>query len=74
MLMAFLTAPSHCSTEADRPQDAAFERRLPASPSIADELGYSPADAHGGDLLYNTISRRQQQRPTVIEIDLPPED
>lgn len=48
----------------------AFERRLRTytKPAllILDELGYLPADARGGDLLYNIISRRHQQRPTII--------
>jgi DNA replication protein DnaC len=53
---------------------AVFERRLllytkPAV-LIVDELGYLPADARGGDVLYNIISRRHQQRPTVITTNL----
>ena len=52
----------------------AFERRLRSytKPAllILDELGYLPADARGGDLLYNIISRRHQQRPTIITTNL----
>ena len=53
---------------------AAFERRLHTytKPALLliDELGYVPADARGGDILYNIISRRHQQRPTVITTNL----
>jgi DNA replication protein DnaC len=52
----------------------AFERRLRGytKPAllILDELGYLPADARGGDLLYSIISRRHQQRPTIITTNL----
>ncbi len=52
----------------------AFERRLRTytKPAllILDELGYLPADARGGDLLYNIISRRHQLRPTIITTNL----
>jgi DNA replication protein DnaC len=52
----------------------AFERRLRTytKPALLliDELGYLPADARGGDILYNIISRRHQQRPTVITTNL----
>ncbi len=53
---------------------AAFERRLRiyTKPTLLliDELGYVPADARGGDILYNIISRRHQLRPTVITTNL----
>jgi DNA replication protein DnaC len=53
---------------------AAFERRLRSytKPALLliDELGYVPADARGGDILYNIISRRHQLRPTVITTNL----
>ena len=53
---------------------AAFERRLRTytKPALLliDELGYVPADARGGDILYNIISRRHQLRPTVITTNL----
>ena len=53
---------------------AAFERRLRiyTKPALLliDELGYLPADARGGDILYNIISRRHQQRPTVVTTNL----
>jgi DNA replication protein DnaC len=53
---------------------AAFERRLRSytKPALLliDELGYLPADARGGDILYNIISRRHQLRPTVITTNL----
>lgn len=53
---------------------AAFERRLRiyTKPALLliDELGYLPADARGGDILYNIISRRHQLRPTVITTNL----
>ena len=52
----------------------AFERRLRTytKPAllVLDEMGYLPADARGGDLLYNIISRRHQQRPTIITTNL----
>ena len=52
----------------------AFERRLRSytKPALLliDELGYLPADARGGDILYNIISRRHQLRPTVITTNL----
>ena len=37
---------------------------------IIDELGYVPADARGGDILYNVISRRHQERSTIITTNL----
>jgi DNA replication protein DnaC len=53
----------------------AFERRVRqyTKPSllIIDELGYLPADARGGDILYNIISRRHQERSTMITTNLP---
>jgi DNA replication protein DnaC len=53
----------------------AFERTLRqyTKPDllIIDELGYLPADARGGDILYNIISRRHQQRSTIITTNLP---
>lgn len=52
----------------------AFERRLRTytKPAllVLDEMGYLPADARGGDLLYNIISRRHQLRPTIITTNL----
>lgn len=52
----------------------AFERRLRhyTKPSllIIDELGYLPADARGGDILYNIISRRHQESSTIITTNL----
>jgi DNA replication protein DnaC len=52
-----------------------FERRLRhyTKPDllIIDELGYLPADARGGDILYNIISRRHLARSTVITTNLP---
>jgi DNA replication protein DnaC len=52
----------------------AFERRLRhyTKPSllIIDELGYIPADARGGDILYNIISRRHQESATIISTNL----
>ena len=53
----------------------AFERKLRhyTKPAllIIDELGYLPADARGGDVLYNIISRRHQERSTIITTNLP---
>lgn len=53
---------------------AGFERRLRqfTKPDllIIDELGYVPADARGGDVLYNIISRRHQERSTIITTNL----
>ena len=52
----------------------AFERRLKryTRPSILilDELGYLPCDSRSADILYNIISRRNQQRSTVISTNL----
>lgn len=52
----------------------AFERRLRSytKPALLliDELGYLPADARGGDILYNIISRRHELRPTIITTNL----
>jgi DNA replication protein DnaC len=52
----------------------AFERKLRhyTKPSllIIDELGYLPADARGGDILYNIISRRHQECSTIITTNL----
>ena len=52
----------------------AFERKLRSytKPAllVLDELGYLPADARGGDLLYSIISRRHQLRPTIITTNL----
>lgn len=52
-----------------------FERKLRqyVKPSllIIDELGYLPADSRGGDILYNVISRRHQERSTILTTNLP---
>jgi DNA replication protein DnaC len=52
----------------------AFERRLKryTRPSllILDELGYLPCDSRAADILYNIISRRHEQRSTVISTNL----
>lgn len=37
---------------------------------IIDELGYLPADSRGGDILYNVISRRHEERSTIISTNL----
>jgi len=37
---------------------------------ILDELGYLPCDNHAADLLYNVISRRHENRATVITTNL----
>lgn len=52
----------------------AFERRLkrylrPAV-LILDELGYLPCDSRAADILYNIISRRHEQRSTIISTNL----
>lgn len=53
----------------------ALERRIKryTSPSllIIDELGYLPCDSRSADLLYNIISRRHENRSTVITTNLP---
>jgi len=53
----------------------AFERRLRryTSPDllVLDELGYLPCDSRAADILYNIISRRHEQRSTVITTNLP---
>ena len=38
---------------------------------ILDELGYLPCDNRSADLLYNIVSRRHEQRSTVITTNLP---
>jgi DNA replication protein DnaC len=52
----------------------ALERRLRryTSPALLllDEIGYLPCDSRAADLLYNIISRRHQQRSTVITTNL----
>lgn len=52
----------------------AFERRLGryVQPDllILDELGYLPCDSRAADLLYQIISRRHEQRSTVISTNL----
>ncbi len=52
----------------------AFERRLKRylAPDvlILDELGYLPCDSRAADLLYNIISRRHEQRSTIISTNL----
>jgi DNA replication protein DnaC len=52
----------------------AFERRLKRylAPDvlILDELGYLPCDSRAADLLYNIISRRHEQRSTIITTNL----
>ena len=37
---------------------------------VLDELGYLPCDSRSADLLYNVISRRHEQRSTVITTNL----
>ena len=53
----------------------ATERRLKryTTPDllILDELGYVPSDSRAADLLFNTISRRHEERSTVISTNLP---
>jgi DNA replication protein DnaC len=52
----------------------AFERRLKRylAPDvlILDELGYLPCDSRAADLFYNIISRRHEQRSTIITTNL----
>ena len=52
----------------------ALERRLKhyTGPDllILDELGYLPCDSRAADVLYNIISRRHEQRSTVITTNL----
>lgn len=52
----------------------AFERRIKRyllpDLLILDELGYLPCDSRAADLLYNIISRRHEQRATVITTNL----
>jgi DNA replication protein DnaC len=53
----------------------AFERRMKryVQPNllILDELGYLPCDSRAADILYNLISRRHEQRSTIITTNLP---
>ena len=52
----------------------AFERRLRryTRPDVLvlDELGYLPCDTRAADMLYNIISRRHEQRSTIITTNL----
>jgi DNA replication protein DnaC len=52
----------------------AFERRLKryTQPAvlILDELGYLPCDSRAADILFNIISRRHEQRSTIITTNL----
>lgn len=52
----------------------AFERRLKryTRPAllILDELGYLPCDSRAADILFNIISRRHEQRATIISTNL----
>jgi DNA replication protein DnaC len=52
----------------------AFERRLKRyirpDVLVLDELGYLPCDSRAADILYNIISRRHEQRSTVITTNL----
>lgn len=52
----------------------AFERRLHryTRPDllVLDELGYLPCDTRAADMLYNIISRRHEQRSTIITTNL----
>jgi DNA replication protein DnaC len=52
----------------------AMERRLKryTRPDllILDEIGYLPCDSRAADLLYNVISRRHEQRSTIITTNL----
>jgi len=52
----------------------ALERRLRRYTGVdllvLDELGYLPCDGRSADLLYNIISRRHEQRSTVITTNL----
>lgn len=52
----------------------AFERRLKRYVScdllVLDELGYLPCDSRAADILYNIISRRHEQRSTLITTNL----
>lgn len=52
----------------------AFERRLKRylQPDllVLDELGYLPCDSRAADLLYNIVSRRHEQRSTIVTTNL----
>lgn len=52
----------------------AFERRIRryTAPDLLvfDELGYLPCDSRAADILYNIISRRHEQRSTIISTNL----
>ena len=52
----------------------ALERRLRRYTQVdllvLDEIGYLPCDAKAADLLYNIVSRRHEQRSTVITTNL----
>lgn len=53
----------------------ALERRLRryTRPSllVLDEIGYLPCDSRAADLLFNIISRRHEERSTIISTNLP---
>jgi len=52
----------------------AFERRLKRylrpEVLVLDELGYLPCDGRAADILYNILSRRHEQRATIISTNL----
>lgn len=53
----------------------ALERRLKCYTGprllILDEIGYLPCDNRSADLLYNIVSRRHEQRSTIITTNIP---
>ncbi len=63
----------HSPTCCNRKSLPAFERRLKryTQPAVLIlELGYLPCDGRATDILFNIISRRHEQRSTVISTNL----
>ena len=62
------------SSKLKRDAGTTVERRLRryTNPDllILDELGYLPCDTRAADILYNIISRRHEQRSTIITTNL----
>jgi DNA replication protein DnaC len=48
----------------------AFRRYTNPDLLVLDELGYLPCDTRAADILYNIISRRHEQRSTIISTNL----
>lgn len=74
MTVRFSTLASAMADLMKQESTPALERRLKryTQPKvlILDEIGYLPCDSRAGDLLYTIISRRHEQRSTVLTTNL----